>query len=89
MEDATEKLLRRHWKEVTALAEDLLVNNTLNGKEVVAVIEANQSADSLNEDDIIPKTLAAIRAQALAEIRSGKSGDYANPTPCQMGDGRF
>jgi cell division protease FtsH len=73
MEDATEKLLRRHWREVTALAEELLVRTTLNGKEVVDIIEANQSADTIDEN-IIPKTLAAIRAQALAEIRNGKSG---------------
>ncbi|NJM41436.1 MAG: AAA family ATPase [Anaerolineae bacterium] len=69
MEDATNRLLRKHWREVTALAEELLVRNTLSGKEVVEVIEANQSADALG-DDTIPKTLAAIRAQALAEIRS-------------------
>jgi hypothetical protein len=74
MEDATSKLLRRHWKEVTALAEELLVKNTLSGKEVIDVIEGNQTAEALQEGEIIPKTLAAIRAQALAEIRSGKSG---------------
>lgn len=74
MEDATSKLLRRHWKEVTALAEELLVKNTLSGKEVIEVIEGNQTAEALRESEIIPKTLAAIRAQALAEIRSGKSG---------------
>ena len=68
------KLLRRHWKEVTTVAEELLVKNTLSGKEVVEVIESSQTVDSLREDEIIPKTLAAIRAQALAEIRSGKSG---------------
>jgi cell division protease FtsH len=73
MEDATEKLLRRHWREVTALAEELLVRTTLNGKEVVDIIEANQSKETIDEN-IIPKTLAAIRAQALAEIRNGKSG---------------
>jgi hypothetical protein len=70
MEDATDKLLRRHWREVTALAEELLVKTTLNGKEVVDIIEANQSVDTLREDNIVPKTLAAIRAQALAEIRN-------------------
>jgi cell division protease FtsH len=74
MEEATNKLLRRHWKEVTALAEELLIHNTMSGKEVIDVIEANQTAESLREADIIPKTLAAIRAQALAELRSGKSG---------------
>lgn len=74
MEDATSRLLRRHWKEVTALAEELLVKNTMSGKEVIEVIEANQTAEALQESEIIPKTLAAIRAQALAEIRSGKSG---------------
>jgi hypothetical protein len=73
MEDATAKLLRQHWKEVTAVAEELLVHNTLSGKEVVEVIEANQTEEALREN-IIPKTLAAIRAQALAEIRNGKSG---------------
>ncbi len=67
MEDATERLLRRHWREVTALAEELLIKKTLSGKEVVAVIEANQTADSLNEDEIIPKTLAAIRAQTILD----------------------
>lgn len=74
MEDATSKLLRRHWKEVTALAEELLVKNTLSGKEVIDVIEGNQTAEALRESEIIPKTLAAIRAQALAEIRSSQSG---------------
>jgi cell division protease FtsH len=72
MEQVTEKLLRRHWKEVTALAEELLVKNTLNGKEVVEVIEANQSLEAFKEEEIIPRTLAAIRAQALAEARSDK-----------------
>ena len=72
MEDATEKLLRRHWKEVSAVAEELLLKSTLNGKEVVDIIEANQSPDSLGEN-IIPRTLAAIRAQALAQARSGYS----------------
>jgi len=73
MEQVTEKLLRRHWKEVTALAEELLIKNTLNGKEVVEVIEANQSLEAFKEEEIIPRTLAAIRAQALAEARSDKS----------------
>jgi cell division protease FtsH len=75
MEDATEKVLRTHWKEVTALAEELLVKKTLNGREVVDIIEGNQTADSLKHD-IIPKTLAAIRAQALAESRG--SNGYLN-----------
>lgn len=73
MEDATEKLLRRHWKEVTALAEELRVKNTLSGKEVVEIIEANQTPEAL-AGNIIPRTLAAIRAQALDEVRSGYSG---------------
>jgi len=72
MEQVTEKLLRRHWKEVTALAEELLVRNTLNGREVVEVIEANQSLEAFKEEEIIPRTLAAIRAQALAEAHSDK-----------------
>jgi len=72
MEEATEKLLRKHWKEVTALAEELLLRNTLSGKEVNEIIESHQSADSF-DDDLIPKTLAAIRAQALAEIRRANS----------------
>jgi hypothetical protein len=72
MEDATDKLLRQHWKEVTALAEELLVKSTLSGKEVVQIIEANQTAESL-QGNIVPRTLAAIRAQALAELRSGYS----------------
>ena len=74
MEDATEKLLRRHWKEVSAVAEELLVKSTLNGKEVVDIIEANQALDVLSEN-IIPRTLAAMRAQALAQARSGYSTD--------------
>ena len=84
MEDATSKLLRRHWKEVTALAEELLVKNTLSGKEVIEVIEANQTPEALQEGDIIPKTLAAIRAQALAEIRSGKSGGQLLNQPLSL-----
>jgi cell division protease FtsH len=76
MEDMTDRLLRRHWREVTALAEELLVKNTLNGKEVVDIIEANQSPDVLHEE-IVPKTLAAIRAQTLAEMRS--SGALRQP----------
>ena len=84
MEDATSKLLRRHWKEVTALAEELLVKNTLSGKEVIEVIEANQTAEALQEGEIIPKTLAAIRAQALAEIRSGKSGGQLLNQPLSL-----
>jgi cell division protease FtsH len=79
MEQVTEKLLRRHWKEVTALAEELLIKNTLNGKEVVEIIEANQSLEAFKEEEIIPRTLAAIRAQALAEARSGK-GNGALPS---------
>jgi hypothetical protein len=74
MEDATEKLLRRHWKEVSAVAEELLVKSTLNGKEVVDIIEANQSLDVLSEN-IIPRTLAAMRAQAMAQARSGYAND--------------
>jgi len=77
MEDATEKLLRKHWREVTAIAEALLVHSTLSGKEAVDIIEENQSPDSLS-DDIIPKTLAAIRAQALAEIRNGSMNGHLN-----------
>jgi len=50
-----------------------LIKNTLNGKEVVEVIEANQSLEAFKEEEIIPRTLAAIRAQALAEARSDKS----------------
>ena len=73
MEEATERLLRKHWREVVALAEELLVKKTLTGKEIVELIEANQSPDALNED-IIPKTLASIRAQALAEIRNSNNG---------------
>jgi len=73
MEDATEKLLRQHWKEVTGVAEEMLVKNTLSGKEVVEIIEANQTPEAL-AGNIIPRTLAAIRAQALAEVRSGYSG---------------
>jgi cell division protease FtsH len=84
MEDATNKLLRRHWKETTALAEELLVKNTLSGKEVIEVIEANQTAEALQEGEIIPKTLAAIRAQALAEIRSGKSGGQLLNQPLSL-----
>jgi hypothetical protein len=84
MEDATSKLLRRHWKEATALAEELLVKNTLSGKEVIEVIEANQTAEALQEGEIIPKTLAAIRAQALAEIRSGKSGGQLLNQPLSL-----
>jgi cell division protease FtsH len=84
MEDATSKLLRRHWKEVTALAEELLVKNTLSGKEVIDVIEGNQTAEALQEGEIIPKTLAAIRAQALAEIRSGKSGGQLLNQPLSL-----
>ncbi len=71
MEEITEQLLRRHWREVTALAEELLVKSTLNGKEVVEIIEANQSPEALREETIIPRTLAAMRAQALAEVRRG------------------
>ncbi|MCL5998322.1 MAG: AAA family ATPase [Chloroflexi bacterium] len=74
MEEATEKLLRQHWKEVTALAEELLVKNTLSGKEVVEIIEANQTPEAL-QGSIVPRTLAAIRAQALAEVRGGYSSD--------------
>lgn len=84
MEDATSKLLRRHWKEVTALAEELLIKNTLSGKEVIDVIEGNQTAEALQEGEIIPKTLAAIRAQALAEIRSGKSGGQLLNQPISL-----
>lgn len=73
MEDATEKLLRQHWKEVSAIAEELLVKNTLSGKEAVDLIEANQTPEAL-AGNVIPRTLAAIRAQALAEIRSGYAG---------------
>jgi cell division protease FtsH len=73
MEDATDKLLRQHWKELTALAEELIVHNTLSGKEAVAIIEANQTPEAL-QGNIIPRTLAALRAQALAEVRSGYSG---------------
>jgi len=69
MEEATEALLRRHWKEVSALAEELLTHGTLNGREVVDIIEANQTADSLLEDQLIPKTLASLRAQTLSEQR--------------------
>ena len=79
MEEATERLLRKHWREVVALAEELLIKKTLTGKEIVELIEANQSPDALNED-IIPKTLASIRAQALAEIRnSGNGGMLRQP----------
>ncbi|MCS7087495.1 MAG: AAA family ATPase [Thermoflexales bacterium] len=73
MEEITEQLLRRHWREVTALAEELLAKSTLNGKEVVEIIEANQSPEALREEQIIPRTLAAMRAQALAEVRRGTS----------------
>ncbi|MCS7060110.1 MAG: AAA family ATPase [Anaerolineae bacterium] len=70
MEEATERLLRQHWKEVTAVAEELLARSTLSGKEVVELIEANQTPEALLNSDLIPKTLAAMRAQALAEIRN-------------------
>jgi cell division protease FtsH len=69
MEQATDSLLRRHWREVTAVAEEVLLKNTLSGKLVVELIEANQTAESLVEDQIIPKTLAALRAAALASVR--------------------
>jgi len=91
MEDATEKLLRQHWKEVTAVAEELLVKNTLNGKEVVDLIEANQTPEALLNSDIIPKTLAAMRAQALAEIRNRGNGSlngHALEVPSALQAGR-
>ena len=72
MEEATDKLLRQHWKEVTAVAEELLDKSTLSGKEVVEIIEANQTSGTLDAN-IIPRTLAAMRAQALAEARAGMS----------------
>jgi cell division protease FtsH len=87
MEEATEQLLRRHWKEVSALAEELLVHHTLNGKEVVDIIEANQTADSLHEDQIIPKTLAALRAQSLAEQRSMRSSTLLDQPNSQVQSG--
>ncbi len=73
MQDATEKLLRRHWRETSALAEELMIKKTLSGKEVVEVIEANQTSDSLREEEIIPKTLAAIRAQAMVDLRTTRN----------------
>jgi cell division protease FtsH len=72
MEEATDKLLRQHWKEVTAVAEELLDKSTLSGKEVVEIIEANQTSGTLDAN-VIPRTLAAMRAQALAEARAGMS----------------
>ncbi len=82
LEDMTDRLLRRHWKEVTALAEGLLAHGTLSGKEVVAVIETNQSSQS--EADNVPRTLAAIRAQTMAAARGAgaPTGEtfYVRPT---------
>lgn len=79
LEDMTDRLLRRHWKEVTALAEALLTHNTLSGKEVVAIIEANQTPESA-EREIVPKTLAAIRSQAIAATRAAADASlYAPP----------
>ncbi len=69
MEQATEALLRRHWKEVSAVAEAVLIHNTLSGKEVVELIETNQSPGLIDEEEIIPNTLASIRARAIAESR--------------------
>ncbi|MFN3706448.1 MAG: AAA family ATPase [Thermoflexales bacterium] len=86
IEEFTERLLRRHWKEVTALAEELLARNTLNGKEVVDIIEANQDPDTLiSEEEVIPRTLASIRAQTIAELRRGQNQQAGailhEPTP--------
>jgi cell division protease FtsH len=72
IEEATEKLLRRHWREVMALAEAALEKNTLSGKEVVNIIETNQIS-GVDEETIIPRTLAALRAQALADIRNANT----------------
>jgi DNA polymerase III delta prime subunit len=74
MEQTTDMLLRRHWREVVAVAEEVLLKNTLSGKEVVELIEANQTADSLKEEQIIPKTLAALRAATMAEMRRISNG---------------
>ncbi len=73
LEDMTDRLLRRHWKEVTALAEGLLAHGTLSGKEVVAVIESNQSADAAAAENV-PGTLAAIRSQVRAQASAGARG---------------
>lgn len=73
LEDMTDRLLRRHWKEVTALAEGLLAHGTLSGKEVVSVIEANQSADAAGAENV-PGTLAAIRSQVRAQASAGARG---------------
>jgi len=86
MEEATDRLMRKHWREVTAVAEELLLKKTLSGKELVRAIEDNQSADSL-DNDVIPKTLAAIRAQALAEIRgNGNCNGHHNGTNGSSGE---
>ncbi|MCW1966958.1 MAG: AAA family ATPase [Anaerolineae bacterium] len=77
MEDATEKLMRNHWREVTAVAEELLLKRTLTGRELQEIIEKNQTPDSL-DDNIIPKTMASLRAQALAEIRNGSMNGHLN-----------
>jgi len=73
LEDMTDRLLRRHWKEVTALAEGLLAHGTLSGKEVVSVIEANQSAESAAAENV-PGTLAAIRSQLRTQTSAGARG---------------
>jgi cell division protease FtsH len=83
MEDFTESFLRKHWREVTAVAEELMLRKTLSGKETVAVIEANQTVESLNYD-VIPRTLAAIRAEAIAasqrkNVMSGSDGLLDQP----------
>ncbi len=91
MEDATEKLLRQHWKEVTGVAEEMLVKNTLSGKEVVEIIEANQTPEALTSN-VIPRTLAAIRAHALAEVRNGYSSSVrqvlAEPAQIKANDAK-
>jgi cell division protease FtsH len=79
MDNATEHLLRRHWREVSALAEELLIKKTMSGREVLAVIEANQTVDSLNESEIIPKTMAAIRAQTIKDMRNSGSAQLDQP----------
>ncbi len=50
-EAKTQRLLREHWPEVEAIAQALLANGDLSGKEVVRIIKETSGANGYRSDE--------------------------------------
>jgi cell division protease FtsH len=81
-EEQTERLLRMHVAEVDALAKALLEKGSLNGKEVIEVIEHAAAVSRDGHEEMIGHTaIEALPAQIVDELSSPNGDRAAEPVP--------